>query len=224
MEDSVDRSRKVAIVGSSDTTRHLAPYGDESWEIWTLNDMHTIAPRMTRLFELDPVIELPHYSYDFHRNNTVVPIWMMFPQDDFPAAVQYPHEVIVKEFGRYFTSSISWMLALAIYEGVDEIALYGVDMAHSSEYGHQRPSCEYFIGLARGKGIPVSVPEQSELLKARRMYALEFDTSLPIIVRRRDQLIRERDAAQQQKTQAMFAEAERNGGIEMLNYVISTWS
>jgi hypothetical protein len=60
-----------------------------------------------------------------------------------------------------------------MHEGFKEIHLYGVDMAVSTEYDEQRPSCEYFIGLARGRGIKVYIPEESHLLKVRYKYGYE---------------------------------------------------
>jgi hypothetical protein len=40
-----------------------------------------------------------------------------------------------------------------------------VDMRADEEYSYQRANCEYLIGLARGKGIKVHIPEVSPLLK-----------------------------------------------------------
>jgi hypothetical protein len=74
------------------------------------------------------------------------------------------------------------MIAIALFEGVHELSLYGVDMAKTDptlnangEYEHQRPSCEYMVGVATGMGVQVSIPEQSDLLKCERIYALESD-------------------------------------------------
>lgn len=38
-------------------------------------------------------------------------------------------------------------------------------MAADDEYGYQRPNCEYLIGLARGRGIKVVIPDESPLCK-----------------------------------------------------------
>jgi hypothetical protein len=95
----------------------------------------------------------------------------------------YPVFDILKYFQpfAYFNNSISWMLALAIAEGFEEIGIYGVDMAldgvTGAEYNHQRPSCEYFLGIAWGRGIRVHLPETSELLKCAYLYG--FDNVMP---------------------------------------------
>ena len=49
----------------------------------------------------------------------------------------------------------AYMLALAIYEGVDKVGIWGVDLHCDSEYSYQRPNMEYLIGLARGRGMKV---------------------------------------------------------------------
>ncbi len=92
--------------------------------------------------------------------------------EDIPPSVAYPKEELEKAFpdGQYQTSSISWMIALAMLEKFEEIHVYGVDMAQDTEWAEQRPACEYWIGLARGMGIKVYVPPTSDLLKAIGQY------------------------------------------------------
>jgi hypothetical protein len=43
--------------------------------------------------------------------------------------------------------------------------VYGVTMKAGDEYGYQRPNAEFLIGLARGKGIKVHLPENCSLCK-----------------------------------------------------------
>jgi hypothetical protein len=45
--------------------------------------------------------------------------------------------------------------------------------SHNSEYGQQRPSCEFFLGIAVGRGIKIHLPKTSDLLKVRWMYGYE---------------------------------------------------
>ncbi len=46
---------------------------------------------------------------------------------------------------------------------------------HNSEYAQQRPSCEYFVGFARGLGVTVHIPPQSDLLMAPYRYGYDDD-------------------------------------------------
>jgi hypothetical protein len=45
--------------------------------------------------------------------------------------------------------------------------------SHNSEYASQRPSCEFFLGIAVGRGIKIHLPKTSDLLKVRWMYGYE---------------------------------------------------
>ena len=222
--------RKVAIVGSAETSRHLAPYDDPSWEVWTLNDMCLVAPRFDRHFEVHSLRILERDKeglagqLEWMRANTSIPIYMAEPADWCPMAQPFPTEALTKEFGRYFTNSISWMIALAIYEGVEVIGLWGVDMAHGTEYAAQRPSCEYMIGVARGRGIEVIIPDQSDLLKCAELYGLEV-SPLPLNLQNRyDELQGELVKWRNAKTQALINESKVEGALEMLGYVKTAWT
>lgn len=222
--------RKVAIVGAAQTSRDMAPYDDESWEIWTLNDMGPLAKRIDRLFELHSraILErdaaVLQVEFDWLKANQTVPVYMAEPQDWVPMAVQFPTETILKEFGDYFTNSVSWMMALALHEGVDELALWGVDMAHGTEYAAQRPSCEYMIGLARGRGVPVYIPPQCDLLKCAEPYGLEKSTFPVSLDNRLTQLTEERTLFANRKLEAMLNEAKLDGAVEILQYVKAAWT
>lgn len=124
------------------------------------------------------------------------PVMMVDQYPDVKSSVRYPIEEIIMKFNPsrncsgwesyrqidpkcdwngYFTNSVSFMLALAIDWEYKEIAIYGVDMATvgGGEYSHQRPSCEFYVGVAVGKGIPVIIPPQADLLKTRFIYGFE---------------------------------------------------
>ena len=175
--------RKIAIVGKAPASRMAAPYNDSSWEIWGLTDLFTVIPRFDRWFELHELeprkVKWGPY-WDWLKKDHGKPLYIREPHPEVPHGVVYPKREIVDRFGNYFTNSISWMLALAMHEGATHISLYGVDMAQhgdgvKSEYAHQRPSCEYFLGIATGLGIKTFVHEHSDLLKTRKLYAFDSD-------------------------------------------------
>lgn len=69
----------------------------------------------------------------------------------------YPLDEIIAKFGsRYFTNSISYMIAYALLKGAKEIGLYGVDMEPDSEWAFERPSVAYWIGQAEARGVKVT--------------------------------------------------------------------
>jgi len=171
--------RGVVIVGGANSTMGQAvEFFGGGYEIWGLNNIYHKLPSMlenaTRWFQIHHDVDIVLTRRD---------MWETYDKYDFPVytnkeglcknAVVYPIKEIVVEFGIYFTNTISYMIALAIKEKFDEIHMYGVDMQIASEFGGQRPSVEYFIGLARGMGINVLIPEGSDLLKTGRLYGFE---------------------------------------------------
>ena len=179
---------KVAIIGTAPSSRMLAPFDDDSFEIWACSPYFNIEtrtfcdlPRMTMFFELhkwdEPALvdKLREAQADGYKRWLKSLECEVITQEPLENCKQYPIDKIVEEFGRYFTNSIAYMIAYAILEGATEIHLYGVDMAADDEYGGQRPSCEYLLGVAAGKGIKIYVPKVSDLLKCRHLYA--FDES-----------------------------------------------
>ena len=181
---------KVCLVGFAEGHRHLAPFDDPDWEIWGLNRLHMVQPaRYDRWFEVHALgmylgakgapVDTGHLEF---LRTFPGPIYLR-PQDvglvQCPSGVPYPVNRVLADFGSYFTNSISWMMAMAIGMGFKEMMLVGVDMAQDgvfvtgSEYRQQRPSCEYFLGIAVGKGMKVHLPPGSDLLKASHLYGLE---------------------------------------------------
>lgn len=78
----------------------------------------------------------------------------------------------------YLSSSIAYELALAIYEGFEEIHLYGVDLVTDAEYAWQKPGVEYLLGFALGKGIRVVLPANCPLLRGT-LYGRGFLSERP---------------------------------------------
>ena len=64
----------------------------------------------------------------------------------WPHARPFPKAEIEAVFGRYFTSSPAWMLALAMLQGATEVHIYGIHLSTEHEYIEQRPQMEHLIG------------------------------------------------------------------------------
>jgi len=68
----------------------------------------------------------------------------------------YPIDAISEKYEtNYFTSSIAYMIAYALYTGAKEINIYGVDMEQDTEYRYQRPCVAYWVGYAKALGVQV---------------------------------------------------------------------
>ena len=97
--------------------------------------------------------------------NTIKPLSTVVSTQSW-ADVKYPLEDVLKEFNtRYFTNSISYMIAYAIYLKVAKISVYGVDVAFGAPYAQENRGVEYWIGRAQERGIEVYCPPKSHLLR-----------------------------------------------------------
>ena len=186
----IDPNKKVAIVGTSHSWM-LAPFDDESFEIWGVNNgfLNTEGKRCSRWFDLHYFEKKPdgkwfrRWQSNF-RGKTVndyiedlkkvpCPLYRQQHWPEIPNSVRFPIEEVVARFGKYITNSISMQMAFAMHMGYGEIQLFGVDMSAGTEWEYQRPNAEYFIGMAVAMGIKVYIPGESDLCKTLFMYAYE---------------------------------------------------
>jgi hypothetical protein len=99
--------------------------------------------------------------------------------------------------------------------------------SHNSEYGPQRPSCEYFLGIAVGLGIKIVIPKQMDLLKTKFLYgfgeveAQAWETKLV-------QMLEAMDARQQKAINTMEIAKKQNdqyiGAKEALKEIQRIWA
>ena len=207
---------KLAIVGWAATSRDQAPFGDEQFDIWGCNELGMVLPdrRWDVWFNLHKAVEILPDNRKWLAAQTV-PVILLEPVEGVPNGIIFPFDLVFERFGRYFTNSIAFQIALAIMEGYRTIHIYGVDMALDSEYQYQRPCCEYFIGLARGMGIDLFIPEQSDLLKTPYIYGLEQPIMEEGFIREAD--IRERQRVIQSEHQKAMKNLYQYEGAMMQN-------
>lgn len=158
--------RRIAIVGFAPSSREMANDEPATTEIWGLNKAHEFLKRADRWFQIHPRDWRGDENGFYGRNEDHLkflqgfngPVFMLAPDERIPKWVIYPRAAVVKRIGRdYLTSSFAYAAALAIHEGVDEIAMYGCDLAVQLEFYYQRPCLEWLLGLAEGRGIKVDV-------------------------------------------------------------------
>jgi hypothetical protein len=181
------KARKIAIVGFAETSYKLAPWGKPDWEIWGLNGLHKIITwtnNITRWFQIHPKESIfgeglgggvDHVKF---LQSLKIPVFMTQHYDEIPMSVAYPLKEICEWFsiGRekerhpYLSNTISEMLALLAYEiviggrEVDEIGVWGVDMAHATEWAYQKNSCEFYLGIFEGYRQIMEVFKRSNIV------------------------------------------------------------
>lgn len=231
-------TKRICLMGSAPSSVALAPFDDPSYEIWACSPAtRPFLKRVNRFFELH--LYEPHQSWfspdyvDFMAK-MATPVYMLEPVPAIPASIPYPKDAVMRYFGPeaifFWTSSLSWMFALAIIEieqsgEPGEICLYGVDMSASEEvYSHQRAGCQYFAGQAFRRDIKVSVPGQSDLLRPTPLYGFcEQDTMHQKLLARKAELEARLHAVNVNLTNLTGERTYLMGALEDVNYVKMTF-
>ena len=174
---------------------------DEIWTPnWSYK--YDYVPRIDRLFEMHPVwlyadTDLatwakPREHWEWLQQEHPFPIYMLTDRPEVPASVRYPIEDVIREVfpnlkrydwekkehlqARFFTSSFDYMIGLAILKqkewNITHLETFGVEMGADTEYRYQRHGGNFFLGAAVTRGIQVTMPHNSVLLKSK-MYGYE---------------------------------------------------
>ena len=235
------RQRKIAILGTAPESVDLAPYDDPSWEVWTCSGLALQHKRTDAHFELHEYNEVArgwtgnpehdaqmaeHYFQTLAQFRPPQVVYLKRADPRIPVSRAYPVEAVFEAFPeRYFASTVSYMIALAILEGATEIGLWGVDMALSSEqYSGQRASCEWLLGIARGQGITVTIPPEGDLLKLIEPYAFGTNSDGLRKVKAKKLAISQRlKEAEAQRKHLDNVIAGYTGALDGLDYVARCW-
>ncbi len=244
--------KRVAIVGFATGHAHLAPFDDETTEIWGINRLWKTLPdkRFTRWFELHDLDKF-YRNDDEHRKFLQAfegPVYVR--EQDYALALEwgietaqpFPHHILLDKLWPYFNNTISWLVALVVLmnetwpdDRYEWMGLYGVDMAQDmllqAEYSQQRPSCEYFIGLAAGRGIEVYLPHGADLLKATHLYG--YEDSGPVLEKmgsryvelgqNKERIRNDLDQIEKQKITLLGQLSQMDGAMQEVTYWRKNW-
>jgi hypothetical protein len=147
-------------------------------EIYGINDAFLRTPEVTKTFhmhDLEEFLKKPssHSSTNLciqHANaNPDMEFFTLYEWKRIPHSKEFPLDEISQKFKtNYFTSTIEYAIAYALWEGVDVINLLGINMTVKQEYIDQKPGCEFWMGIAKGMGVEVRTQEEhTSLLKTR---------------------------------------------------------
>lgn len=173
----------LVILGTAGS-RDQAPFADDTFEIWAVGTaaVYDDVKRIDRLFELHPRRYWSQQSVLERMNEFDGPITMQDHYEEIPNSEPYPYQEVRDKFylpamgdNLFVTNTITWMLLMALHEGYTDVSLFGVHMAHDSEYTYQHASLAWAIGMVQGwmiQGLPYSLylADESEVLKARYEY------------------------------------------------------
>jgi hypothetical protein len=232
--------KKIALVGSAPSSIHSAPYDDPEWfvvgcspgaygvagpksDAWM--ELHRFEPQIPGHVGTGQAWFTPEYVEFLIRHPGTV--WMATPlPPEFSNALPLPVEELTEEFGPFFfTSSLSWMWAMALMTpGVEEVGMFGVDMSAHEEYGQQRPGCHFFITEAIKRGVKVTVPPESDILQPSFWYGVTENKPMAIkLTARLRELEGRKAAADQRAAQGREESLFLSGAIDDVKYMLDTW-
>lgn len=141
--------KKLAILGKL-PTKHMAPFDDPTFEIWSFNHHEDPPKRVDKWFDL-------HKNGDRSYNLNF---------DNFPFELC---ESIIN--GQYFNNSASYIIMYAIICGYKHIYLYGMRFNNSEEVRQaQFWNVRELIAFAKGKGIKIEAPYDQVLIAPYERY------------------------------------------------------
>jgi hypothetical protein len=182
---------KLAIVGTEERTRDLAPWDDESYHILVFNEWAT-APwckRWDKIVQIHPrsVYTSPTNDKDpqhwqFLQQKHGKPVYLQEVDPLVPDSVKYPLAEINREFLSTLTfdgqevkniaATVSYAVALGLYEGYEKIDIYGVELVYDLHYRRQQDNFAFWVGVGTGRKVPINL-HCSEGLFNRPLYGYE---------------------------------------------------
>lgn len=178
-------SRRVAIVGFGEG-RTQAPYDDPSWEVWGLNAGHRVPRawlkdgrlRAKSWFQIHPpagcdagereflnLLNFGHFDVPTYVQPQCLDEWRaLYPHAALRGLLlPYPIDAVKAEFpGGWFANTFCLQIALALHQGVDEVGLFGVELAgYGRELAVERPAVAYWMGVCAALDVSLTVAAQS---------------------------------------------------------------
>lgn len=252
----VKEKDRVYIIGCAGT-KDTVPWDDKEAEFWGVNNLYGVElPGMhyDRWFEIHNIWQDPRskklirrgseefrgqpigdYLKGLEKLGCCVYMQKHWP-NLVPLSIPYPLDDIIKFFTgkgfpldicRYQTNTITYEIVLAIFLGFKDIQVWGVDMAVGSEWSDQRPSCEFWLGVAAGLGITLHIPPAADLLKTRFLYGFEEkqqDVFREKLEKIRREMKTKRLSIEQRHSQEAQAIQQYIGGEQVLSEVQKIWS
>jgi len=209
--DVVRPEKKIAIYGTT-PSRMEGPIGKPDWKHWTIGPGGKDVHHWDRLFEMHNVwpedfkgylndlslVKPPQEVFTFRPMKEAIRDWAKehnkdqetFAKEitgDWAANVVFPRRVIEEMFPRrmWFSSSISWLIALAIYEGATDIGLWGIDLESGEEYISQFVGCAHLLDVARLMGVNIHLPAGCGLLRDPNPYPDRYETQFALETERK---------------------------------------
>ena len=183
------KTKKLKILGTASSLK-LVNWDEPGYDIWACSPVITQPCALPHLKKIKQLYEMHPMEYWItiidRLNNTNLPVYMQMKVPQIKESITFPLKEVQgmvknERLSKYFTSTIAFMIAHAVYTNeYDLIDLYGVHMSSTEEYGEQRQSCEAWLSFAEGRGIETTVAHESEIFRCPNMYGYQQENNLVV--------------------------------------------
>ena len=218
---------KIAVCGSAPSSRLLVPFGDMNFEIWACSPQNHDYPRVDAWFELHSLDRkyVPDNRVYYEKLRVHPRVYLSREDYRLPDAIVLDPKPFTAKYGNYFfTSSLAWMMAMAIEQKPEMIGIWGVDMSAADEYGYQRAGMHYFMQKATDAGIEIILPPQSDLAQGVPLYGYKEHWPMYWKIRTSAKELEDRvRIAGKQEEKAKIEKLILQGARDYLEYINNTW-
>ena len=228
-----DTNKTVVLLGTSETLVKT-PWDNKEYDYWACFSVFTqpivIGHRIDAWFELHPEETWEQFKDKLLKAEKIypdAPIYMQRVEKKIKNSALYPLKEIQDMTGnmylrKYFTSSIAFMVAMAIYKGYKKIILHGISLAvDEEEYSKQRSCVEAWLNYGLGKGVQYVISQPAALMSCNYVYGYEQHKDVMIkLVQTREEINNALVNLQNQEREAHDAVKVQEGGKLALDAMI----
>ena len=172
--------KTVRIYGTARNLRDAPPRSDSGVEVWLANGPKTVKMRLKRSIEDEwtrwvnlhskaHIVGCYPSGWMYYRDKAQGrPVYLQKVDTEIPTSKAFPRKEIQAKFAtakgpnRYFTCSVCWLIAWAIFDGFERIELWGFELRDTkpgSAHAFERPCFAYWVQQAREHGVEVFYQE-----------------------------------------------------------------
>ncbi len=90
----------------------------------------------------------------------------------------YPIQEMIEKFDTdYFSSTVDYAIALALYQGYRDLHLYGITLFGDSDYYRLKCGCDFWCGYGKGLGANITVHGNSRVMRTldNKVYGYDWE-------------------------------------------------
>jgi len=178
IEDLEGKNVALVAMGQSQIDFHLSQVHSVLFdEVWAVNAMIGVLPRIDRAFILDPMSRF----FDTEDAGSMTPMMRKhLPEVDYPIytceldnrvpyAEEFPLTPLITDLGcSYFNNTVAYAIAFALWNKISCLTIFGVDFTyktnmHYAESG--KACCEFWLAKCMENNIEISIAPRSNLLE-----------------------------------------------------------